>query len=1229
MVSLKTNQEKQALRPLDKHIFRLMFEKHAAIMLLVDPQSGSILDANQAAAAFYGYPLAKLRGMSIATINMLAPEQVKLDRLKALENQKNCFVFPHKLASGEVRMVEVHSTAIFLEQKQLLFSIIHDVTERFQAEQTLQKSEAFYRSLFDNLNGFTYCRMLFQDGKPSDFICLTVNKAFEDLTGLKDICGKKFSQVMPGIRNTNPELFDIFWRVTLTGEPEHFETFLEGLQTWFSVSVHRLAPEHFVAVFDPITAKKQLEKAALENSERLREVLENSLDASYKRDLSTNTYAYLSPVFTRISGYTPEELKALPTESVLDLIHPKDIAEVERVLDASRSVAAGTAVHIDYRFKHKDGQYRWFHDQFTVLRDAQGQPAVRIGSVQDITERKLAEENLRKNEQKYQVMVTAMSEGFIMQNEAGEIKLSNPAVEKILGLTSDQMNGLSLVDPRWRPIQPDGTPFPDGEHPGLLTLRSGKAIYDVEMGLHNPTGELTWININSVPIFNPGETHPYAVVSTLTDKTQSKQIETALRESEQKYHQFFEQSSDGIAMSDETGRVLEWNSALEQITGFRRDQVIGRNFIEIQSRLMTPKASAQVLERQENMFRLALQTGSAPFLNTILEVSFQSANGETRFVNQMVFPVKTQKGFRLGILSRDITERKRTEDALQRVSRQLSSIIESTGDGIAMLDTEHRYALFNSAFHSDFKQLFGQDLKPGDSLPQALAHLPGDLADVMEHWKRALNGEDFTVTQLFGDPALERKWYELHFSPIRDNQGKVISAVHIVRNVTDRKRMEEILRESEERFRHMADTAPALIWQSGTDSQSDYFNQPWLEFTGRSLDQEIGNGWTEGIHPDDYQKCVDTYHKAFKAREKTTLEYRLRRFDGEYIWMLDTAVPRFTPDGTFLGFIDSCIDINPLKKLEQELQTQRDFATQIIDTMGQGLTVSDNNGRFEFVNPAYAALIGYESTALIGKHPRELTIPEDHELLNEQRRLRQLGKTTTYESHLLRVDGSIAPVSITGVPRKFESNGVSSGSIAVVTDLTAQKRIEAELLQAKAALELAFAHEQELARTDELTGINNRRHLFELAEHKLAVASRYQQSLAIMLFDIDHFKHVNDLFGHLIGDQILKKVVGTAFAELRSVDVIGRYGGEEFIILLPMTNAQQAYLLAERIRTGVEKLKVPTDKGNVSVSLSIGIVEINLSLPTESLEDLFHRADTAMYNAKFTGRNRTVISASK
>jgi PAS domain S-box-containing protein len=171
-------------------------------------------------------------------------------------------------------------------------------------------------------------------------------------------------------------------------------------------------------------------------------------------------------------------------------------------------------------------------------------------------------------------------------------------------------------------------------------------------------------------------------------------------------------------------------------------------------------------------------------------------------------------------------------------------------------------------------------------------------------------------------PDGSTRWIAGYGSVELDERGKPAFARGVSRDITKRKIAEEELRESEARFRTVADAAPVLIWMSGTDKLCNFFNKGWLDFTGRTIEQELGSGWAEGVYAEDLDHCHKVYENSFDARQPFTMEYRLRRNDGEYRWVLDSGTPRFAPDGAFLGYIGSCIDITERKQAELEHQLQ-------------------------------------------------------------------------------------------------------------------------------------------------------------------------------------------------------------------------------------------------------------------------------------------------------------------
>jgi two-component system CheB/CheR fusion protein len=261
----------------------------------------------------------------------------------------------------------------------------------------------------------------------------------------------------------------------------------------------------------------------------------------------------------------------------------------------------------------------------------------------------------------------------------------------------------------------------------------------------------------------------------------------------------------------------------------------------------------------------------------------------------------------------DITERKQAADA---VVRHLAAIVESSADAIFSKDLDGTIRTWNQGA----ERLYGytQD----EAVGQSVAMLTPDdhsreLAAILAKLKRGQSVIQMETERVRKDG--QRLPVSLTVSPLRDSAGKVVSASVISRDIGERKRAEAALRESEKRFRFMADAAPVMVWMSGTDKLCTWASKSWLDFVGRPLERELGNGWTENIHADDADRCLRTYNTAFDARQPFSMEYRLRRHDGEYRWLLDHGTALYGEGGVFTGYIGSCVDITERRKAEESV----------------------------------------------------------------------------------------------------------------------------------------------------------------------------------------------------------------------------------------------------------------------------------------------------------------------
>jgi PAS domain S-box-containing protein len=294
--------------------------------------------------------------------------------------------------------------------------------------------------------------------------------------------------------------------------------------------------------------------------------------------------------------------------------------------------------------------------------------------------------------------------------------------------------------------------------------------------------------------------------------------------------------------------------------------------------------------------------------------------------------------------------------------------------------------------------------------------------------------------------------------------GKPLRLIGTHSDISARKQWEFELLDSEKRFRIVADAAPVLIWMSGTDKLCHWFNKPWSDFTGRSLEQEQGKGWTEGLHPDDLQTCLDIYASSFDAREPFYREYRLKRHDGEYRWLFDSGVPRMDEQGVFSGYIGSCIDITDNKQIQLDLHlSERRAKAALAELRHQKFALdqhaivatADLDGTITYVNQNFCQISGYSKEELVGQNHRLLDSGQHPaEFFTAMFQAIMKGKTWKGEVCDRTKDGSLHWLMTTIVPF-LDSNGKPSQYIIIRSDITESIKTQDALRKAKLEAENA------------------------------------------------------------------------------------------------------------------------------------------------------------------------------
>lgn len=395
--------------------YKCFFEDINTPMLIIDPETAEILDANPRACYFYQYSYEEITKLKITDINILSVEQVNTEMKLAQNEKRNHFHFRHRLAGGEIREVEVNSNPIILDGKQLLWSIVHDrsslktekeikkneilstiekeADRRMKAEEALRESEAKFKSLFNNMDlGNSYYQVITDEfGKPIDYIIADVNHAYEKITGLNriELIGKKVTEVFTSIKESNVDWISLIGEVALTGKSVSMEIYSDIMNRWYSMNYYSPKQGYTGCVFSDITERKNNEKEIRKNKLRLLEAQKLAHIGDWKYDVLKNSI-YWSDEIYRIYGFQPQEVE-VDSSNFLKYVHPDDIRKVKLCLS---KIFLGKLEKLHYRFLGNNNRTGWCCARFKYEFDNSGKVIYITGTLQDITEVKNMEEDL-------------------------------------------------------------------------------------------------------------------------------------------------------------------------------------------------------------------------------------------------------------------------------------------------------------------------------------------------------------------------------------------------------------------------------------------------------------------------------------------------------------------------------------------------------------------------------------------------------------------------------------------------------------------------------------------------------------------------------------------------------------------------------------------------------------------------------------------------------------------
>ncbi|MDG4594803.1 MAG: PAS domain S-box protein [Candidatus Contendobacter sp.] len=953
----------------------------------------------------------------------------------------------------------------------------------------------------------------------------------------------------------------------------------------------------------------------------------------YDYDCASGQIQWAGAIST-ITGYPTEKFAAVDIDAWAALIHPDDRPDALDRLN--QAMASGATYNVEYRLQRKEGSYRWIEDYGAFLLNSKGEVYRMLGAMKDVTERKQVAAALEAREAQLRTLIDAMPDIVCFKDGAGRWLEANAFTVRLFGLEGVDYRGKTDMElTEYRPSC--RAAHRQCEETDELAWQRGEPTRSDE---HIPQSDGTEhiFDVIKIPRFDhQGRRHSLVVVGR--DVTDRHRAEQQLRQSEEKFAKIFLTTPDVVIISRlRDGLLLDVNPGFEAVTGYSRTEAVGRSSLDLE--LWADPADR---ERMVSDLRLYGQVLYRDF-------SFRRKDGAVRAGHYSARPLAIDHESCLLFVMQDVTERRRAEAEL----RQHDRVLWATADTLALLLSGRdlgetigaALATLGRAVGVDRAYIFENHADPATGVllasqryewcaegatPQIdnpeLQNMP---YDVFPGWDATLtNGvaikslvrelpeavrammEPQAIRSLLLLPIQidDRFWGFIGFddchtdriwSPVEETMLR--TAAVALGHTHVRLRAEAALRANERRFRAMIEHAPDGIVLFNETIR--YASPAVKRLLGYTPEEALALDPDRLTHPEDLPPLLSLLNDLLgQPGHVVTTQYRFRHKDGSWRW-LESTISNLLAEPSMGALVFNFRDITE----RWQAEGRQRLAAVVFEAAREAIFVADAETRILAVNPAFTVLTGYAEATVRGRSPRLLWADRQPEAYFEAME-RTAAREGVWQGEFWarRRDGE-RRAALASLCAVRDASGRILHYVGIATDVTDQKAAERRI--------------ERLAYYDSLTDLPNRTLLAQRAAMALALAARHRNSLAVLFFDLDRFKEVNDALGHAAGDALLAQVAARLQALVRVEDTVCRLGGDEFVLLLPEADQEGALRVADKALAAFRQ-PFAVAGHDLSATASVGIA----LYPHDGADfaELLKNADAAMYRAKHTGRNTRVF----